>query len=84
MKRYLIITLRTPNFQINAVEPHYTFLQQLRDKNQIELAGPFSDKTGGAYILLAKDRVDAEQIAFSDPLHTTASSTITICEWQAH
>lgn len=83
MKRYLIITIRKPTFQPSVIDAHYAFLDKLRANNQLELAGGFSDKTGGAYIVLAESLAEAEALAFSDPVHTSNSSTVTVHEWNA-
>jgi uncharacterized protein YciI len=54
MARYLVMVMRTPQFQLSAVEPHQAFLETLRKKGQLEMAGPFTDKTGGAYLMVAE------------------------------
>jgi uncharacterized protein YciI len=73
MIRYLITTIRTPQFQPSVVDEHYAFLDRLRQQGKLELAGPFTDKSGGAYIVKAANLEEARSIAFSDPLHTTKS-----------
>jgi len=83
MNRYLIITTRKPSFQISAVTDHFVFLDTLRAKGKLELSGAFTDKTGGAYVLLAETLEEANAIALEDPLHTTNSSAITVREWAA-
>lgn len=83
MARFLIMAMRTPQFQASAIEPHHRFLETLRQSGQLELAGPFTDKTGGAYLIQAESFDAAQAIAFSDPLHITQSSVITVYEWAA-
>ncbi|WP_097460430.1 YciI family protein [Mangrovitalea sediminis] len=83
MQRYLVMTLRTPDFQASAIEPHYAFLDRLRQDGKLELAGPFTDKSGGAYLIRANDINEAKAIAFSDPVHTSGSSKVTVYEWDA-
>lgn len=83
MALYLVITLRTPQFQSSIIDEHYAFLDGLRQQGRIELAGPFSDRSGGAYVLRVANREEAEAVAFSDPLHTSCSSIVTVQEWQA-
>ena len=80
---YLVLMFRTPDFQSSALEAHVAFLDSLRAKGCIEMAGPFTDKTGGAYLLRAADLGEAVALAFSDPLHTTGSSRVTVHEWKA-
>lgn len=83
MFRYLVITLRTSEFDPTAVAGHYAFLDRLRGEGRIELAGPFTDRSGGAYLLEAEDLGEATAIAHRDPLHMTGSSQITVREWDA-
>lgn len=83
MARYLVMVMRTPQFQLSAVEPHQAFLEALRKKGQLEMAGPFTDKTGGAYVMVAENLEAAQALAFTDPLHTTQSSIVTVHEWIA-
>ena len=83
MYKYLVTALRTPEFQQSVIPEHNEFLDQLRQLGKLELSGPFTDKSGGAYVIRAIDLADARAVAFSDPLHTTHSSTLTVYEWQA-
>ena len=83
MYRYLVMTLRTPQFQPSVVDAHYAFLDRLREQGKLELAGPFTDKSGGAYLIRAADLDEARALAFSDPVHLTASSVVTVYEWNA-
>ena len=82
-KRYLIFTRRTPAFDQAAIAPHYAHLDALREDGRLELAGPFSDRSGGAYIVRAGSLAEAEAIAFADPVHTSGSSDVTVYEWNA-
>lgn len=83
MNRYLVLTMRTTEFQHAALDAHYAYLQSLRERNVIDMAGPFSDRSGGAYLLRVASIEDAEEIAFKDPLHLTGSSTVRVAEWHA-
>ncbi|MFZ5843245.1 MAG: YciI family protein [Pseudomonadota bacterium] len=83
MTRYLVMVMRTPQFQDAAIVPHQAFLEALRRNGQLELAGPFTDKTGGAYVIRAESLAAAQAVAFADPLHTTRSSLVTVHEWNA-
>jgi uncharacterized protein YciI len=83
MFRYLITTFRTPQFDSSVIEAHYAFLDGLRQKGQLELAGPFTDKSGGAYLIKAENLEEATAIALSDPVHTSKSSIVTVYEWCA-
>jgi uncharacterized protein YciI len=79
--KYLILTTRTDNFQQEVIPLHYQFLDELRAKNQLEMFGPFTDKSGGAYIIKASSLKEAEEIAFRDPIYTSKSSMVKVYEW---
>lgn len=83
MPRFLVLAMRTPDFDSAQAEAHQEFLAALRDAGVLELTGPFADGTGGAYLLQAADLATATDIAHADPLHTSGSSTLTVHEWQA-
>ncbi|NID15285.1 YciI family protein [Luteibacter yeojuensis] len=81
---YLVLAMRTPDFQPEAGVAHQAFLQDLIEQGLLELTGPFTDGSGGAYILRTTDIETATKIAHNDPLHITGSSTLTVHEWRAH
>ncbi|GAA3965641.1 YciI family protein [Allohahella marinimesophila] len=81
--RYLIIAMRTPEFQQSAIEPHKQYLAQLKRQGSLELTGPFTDKSGGAYLITAENLESAQAIAFDDPIHKSGSSVLTVYEWDA-
>ncbi|HEX7340757.1 MAG TPA: YciI family protein [Rhodanobacteraceae bacterium] len=83
MLRYLVTVMRTPAFDASLIDTHHAFLASLRANNQLDLSGPFTDGKGGAYLLRADNRANAEALAFSDPLHTSGSSVVTVHEWTA-
>lgn len=83
MFRYLVTTFRTPQFQPSVIEAHYAFLDELRQEGKLELAGPFTDKSGGAYLIKAASLEEAKALAFSDPVHTSRSSIVAVYEWDA-
>lgn len=83
MFRYLVTTFRTPQFQTSVIDDHYAFLDRLRQEGKLELAGPFTDKSGGAYVIRANNLDEARTLAFSDPVHTSKSSVVTVYEWNA-
>ena len=71
MLRYLVMTMRTPQFQPSVTEAHQAFLERLRQSGNLEMSGPFTDKTGGAYLIRAASFEEAKSLAFADPVHTT-------------
>lgn len=81
MNRYLVLAMRLPRFDSEQIGPHRDFLDALREQGRLELAGGFSDKSGGAYVLRAVDLEEARVLAFGDPLHITGSSRVDVYEW---
>ncbi len=78
---YLVMARRTPQFQPSVIEAHQAFLERLKQSGHLEMSGPFTDKTGGAYVIRAAHLEEAKALAFTDPVHTTKSSTVTVYEW---
>lgn len=83
MNRYLVMTMRRPTFDPAFVQPHKDYIEGLRAGGRIELTGPFGDKSGGAYLLLAEHLEEAWAMAHEDPAHTSGGWDITVYEWQA-
>lgn len=82
MKRYLVMAMRRPAFDEGAIAPHLAFLDELSDSGHLEMTGGFSDKTGGAYVLVNLDSLEqARAIAARDPLATLGTSDLTVYEW---
>jgi len=81
--KYLVLTLRKPHFDDSVVSAHYGFLQSLRDRGVLEQAGPFTDRSGGAYVIQADNLEGARAIAEQDPLHIHDCSEVTVREWNA-
>lgn len=81
--KYLVLTIRKPEFNPDFVSAHYDFLAGLRAEGSLERAGPFTDRSGGAYIIAAGSLDEARQIAERDPLHISNSSVVTVHEWDA-
>ena len=83
MNRYLILAMRTPQFDPAVIVPHAAHLDRLREQGRLELAGPFTDSTGGAYLVRAETLAAAQAIAATDPVHTSGSSRVSVHEWNA-
>lgn len=81
MKRFLVLTMRTPRFDPAVIPAHYAHLDALREGGKLEAFGPFTDKSGGAYLVRAESLQDAQALAFADPVHLTGSSEVTVREW---
>ncbi|MFQ6396044.1 YciI family protein [Nocardia sp. KC 131] len=80
--KYLVMAMRRPDFDSSAIEPHRDFLAGLLERGQLVESGRFTDGTGGAYVIHADSLDAAREIAFSDPVHTTGSSELTVYEWE--
>ena len=81
--KYLVLTMRKPTFDEAKVHGHYEFLQNLRDGGILEQAGPFTDRSGGAYVINSANLEEARGIAEADPLHIHDCSDVTVREWDS-
>ncbi|WP_280423482.1 YciI family protein [Nocardia carnea] len=82
VRKYLVLAFRTAAYDPAVGEPHRQFLGELRTRGMLQESGPFTDGTGGAYIVLAESRAAAEAVVFTDPLHTTGAAGLTVYEWE--
>ncbi|MGK8523077.1 YciI family protein [Nocardia asteroides] len=82
MNKYLVTAMRTPRFDAAVIEPHRQFLQNLHDRGLLQESGRFTDGTGGAYVIYAESLAQAREIAYTDPVHITGASELTIHEWE--
>jgi len=83
MHKYLVVTQRTAQFQEAIIGKHIEYLDELRAQGKLEMSGPFTDMSGGAYILKVESLDAAKAIAAADPIQTTGSSKGTVYEWRA-
>ena len=82
MIRYLVIAMRRPSFDDAVIAPHLAFLDELRAAGQLDMTGGFSDRSGGAYVLVNVASLDeAKAIAARDPLALTGTSDLMVYEW---
>ena len=81
--KYLVLTIRKPTFDPAFREAHFAFLADLRDRGLLEQAGPFTDRSGGAYVLIAEGLDHARQLAENDPLNLHNCSAVTVHEWNS-
>ena len=81
--KYLVLTARSSEYSPEVIPAHYRFLDDLRDRSLLEEAGPFTDKSGGAYVLRADSLEEAQRLAEQDPLALRNCSKITVYEWDA-
>jgi uncharacterized protein YciI len=84
VKRYLVVSIRRPDFDASVIAPHLAFLDGLRAAGQLELSGGFADKSGGAYLLANIDSLEqARALVARDPLAVADASELTVYEWEA-
>ena len=82
MTRYLVMAMRRPSFDDAVIAPHLAFLEELCAMGQLEMTGGFSDRSGGAYVLVNVSSLDeARAVAARDPLALTGTSDLTVYEW---
>ncbi|WP_280269068.1 YciI family protein [Nocardia wallacei] len=82
MRKYLVLALRTPRWDDAVIEPHRDWLSDVRSRGQLDCTGRFTDGTGGAYVVLAENLDAARELVFTDPIHTTGASELTVYEWE--
>ncbi|MFI9502813.1 YciI family protein [Nocardia sp. NPDC052566] len=82
MNKYLVMAMRTPNFDPAVIGPHREFLDGLIERGHLVESGRFTDGTGGAYVLYAESLDAARELVRTDPVHTTGSSELTVYEWE--
>ncbi|QDH68833.1 YciI family protein [Marilutibacter alkalisoli] len=80
-KSFLVLAIREPHFDPVVIQPHLDYLADLRRQGRVQMAGGFSDKSGGAYVLLAANLNEAQALADADPLHRSGASRLTVFEW---
>lgn len=80
--RFLVLAMRQPGFDPAIGPAHVAYLDELKLAGKLEMTGGFADKTGGAYLLLANDRAEAEALVAADPLTVSGFSQMTLYEWQ--
>lgn len=82
MRKYLVMAMRTSRFDQSVVEPHRAWLDAVRSRGQLVETGKFTDGSGGAYVVLAENLEAAQELIFTDPIHTTGASELTVYEWE--
>lgn len=79
----LVITRRRPGFDPARLPEHYAFLADLAAGGRLLLSGPFDDRSGGGYLLMADSLAEGTRIAREDPLHRHGCSDVEIHGWAA-
>lgn len=79
---YLILALRTPQFDPDILPGHRAFLEDLRERGVLAAWGPFNDQSGGAYVVRADSLAAAEAIAAADPLGSSGAAELTAWAWE--
>jgi uncharacterized protein YciI len=60
---------------------HAQYMAKLLDQGHLEMAGPFSDSSGGMAIVTAKNKAEASNILKNDPGVTTGVFLATLRPW---
>ncbi|MBF6170326.1 YciI family protein [Nocardia blacklockiae] len=82
MRKYLVLAMRTARWDDAVIGPHRDWLADVRARGQLDCTGRFTDGSGGAYVVLAENVEAARELVFTDPVHTTGSSQLTVHEWE--
>ncbi len=80
---FLILALRTPDFDPEVLPSHRAYLQALRVRGLLAAHGPFLDQSGGAYVIEADSLPEAEAVAAADPLSSSGASEMAVWAWDA-
>jgi uncharacterized protein YciI len=78
---FLVLALRTPDFDPDILPGHRAFLEELRERGRLAAHGPFIDQSGGAYVLCAESIAEAEAIAATDPLGRSGAAELAVWGW---
>ncbi|OHE54514.1 MAG: hypothetical protein A3K61_00740 [Thaumarchaeota archaeon RBG_16_49_8] len=84
MPEYLVLSILVVDREKSAPyrEAHLAYLTQLKKEGRLQMAGRFSDGTGGMYILTVNSLEEAEQMAKNDPYHANHLRRFTITGWE--
>ncbi|RPD85828.1 YciI family protein [Luteimonas sp. 100069] len=83
--RYLVMAMRRPGFDAAVIAPHRAFLEDLRTRGLLDMAGGFADGSGGAYVLRnIESLAQAQAIVATDPLVLQGASDLTVRAWHVH
>ncbi len=78
---FLILALRTPDFDAEVLPPHRAYLEALRIRGRLAAHGPFLDQSGGAYVIRADSLAEAEAVAAADPLSHSGAAEMAVWAW---
>ncbi len=81
---FLILALRTPDFDPDILPGHRAFLEDLRERGLLAAHGPFIDQSGSAYVLRAESIAEAEAIAATDPLGSSGAAELAVWAWEVN
>ncbi|RDI67433.1 YciI family protein [Nocardia pseudobrasiliensis] len=82
MRKYLVLAMRTDRWDDSVIQPHRDWLAEVRAAGNLDCTGRFTDGSGGAYVVLAESLDRATELIFTDPIHTTGASKLTVYEWE--
>jgi uncharacterized protein len=71
--RHLVMLSNVPDKDTTDehIRLHVLYLKELEDREELEVCGPFSDRSGGLIILKNLSREEAERTAARDPFVST-------------
>jgi len=84
MLEYMIISNRV--VKSNMTNPHriahFEYLSMLKNEGKLQIAGRFSDGTGGMYILTVDSFEEAQRLADADPYHIYSIRKFKVFGWE--
>jgi len=61
---------------------HFEYLSMLKNEGKLQIAGRFSDGTGGMYILTVDSIEEAKRLADADPYHINGIRKFKVFGWE--
>ena len=83
MFRYLVMTARTPEFQPSVIDQTLRISRFPAAAGETGTGRSIHRQVRGRHLIKASNLDEARTLAFSDPVHTSGSSVVTVYEWNA-
>ncbi|GAK12184.1 YciI family protein [Geomicrobium sp. JCM 19039] len=69
LSTFIVWIERKPSFSGDTIAGHRDFISQLKENGLLVFAGPFSDQTGGAYVIKAASLESVKSLIGNDPMN---------------
>jgi uncharacterized protein YciI len=67
-----------------ALAEHFVWMREQHESGRILMSGPSEDREFGIYVIRAKSREEAEQIAAGDPYTAVGDCSFELINWEIH